>query len=72
LFDTLDGYDGITYHGYVIDKTRADWRVTVEGFNGIGLSADQFLTLYDCFTSADDFNFEKQPDGTYTLYVWWD
>lgn len=75
LFDNLDQLgDKITYHGYIIDKStgRSDWRVTVEGFNGDNLTADQALEIMSMYSGADEISHSKNEDGTYSVYAWWD
>lgn len=72
IFDNLDDLDNVTYYGYVVDKTRNDWRVSVEGFEAHGLTADQVLDLKSIFASADENDHTKHDDGTYSLRCWWD
>jgi hypothetical protein len=75
LFDNLDGLKKarVTYHGYVVDRDRDDWRVSVEGFDVFGLTADETLDLQGIYQgSADELDHTKQKDGTYSLYAWWD
>ena len=72
FLELADAYPTITYHGYVVEKPRTDFRVAIEGFEITGLTADQTLDVVDEYGYADERQYKKQPDGTYTVYTWWD
>ncbi len=65
-------YPTITYHGYVVEKPRDDYRVSIEGFSLIGLTVEQALEVVKTYGYADECNYKKEKDGTYTVYTWWD
>jgi hypothetical protein len=61
----------IRFIGYIIYPPRSDCRVSVEGFEGFGLTADEALDLAARYR-ADEFDKARQPDGTYDVRFWWD
>lgn len=69
----LDGFgEEIKYQGYIIRKPRDDYRVSIDGCDIYGISADEILILQKRFTDADEFDWEKNQDDTYNLHMWWD
>ena len=72
FLELAKSYPTITFHGYVVEKPRTDFRVSIEGFEITGLTADEALDVRGAYGYADEFTHEKQPDGTYTVYTWWD
>ena len=67
-----DQYPTITFHGYVVEKPRTDFRVAIEGFEITGLTADEALDVVDAYGYADECRHKKQTDGRYTVHTWWD
>lgn len=65
-------YPQITYTGYVIEKPRDDYRVSIDGFSISKLTADEALDMLETYAYADSVGHEKQADGTYTVSAWWD
>ena len=57
--------------GYVIYPPRSDARVSVEGFDIFGITADEADAMMDKFRSADET--DKVNNGElYDLHFWWD
>ena len=66
-------YADTTYDGYIVkDIHRRDRRVTVDGITLKNITAEEAVEILQQFKSADDLTCEKQDDGTYVLYAWWD
>jgi hypothetical protein len=65
------GEGRIRYIGYKVVPPRGDWRVTIEGFIGNLLSADEALELTSRFRSADEIDNDKDRN-TYNVRFWWD
>ncbi len=72
LEDLRSMQDKIRFIGYVIYPPRSDQRVSIEGFEVVGIDADWALELAERYHHADEFSQSKQPDGTYLLRFWWD
>lgn len=64
------GHNRIKFIGYRCHPPRVDWRVTVEGFVGSFLKADEALELMSRFDS-DEKEYWKTKDG-YCVRFWWD
>jgi hypothetical protein len=66
----------ITYIGYVILPPRDDIRVSIEGFDGTYLNAEEALELMYRYGEADEKSYSK--DGTvsngitFSIGFWWD
>lgn len=59
---------GVVAHGYAVESTRNDYRVTLEGISYDGnVDFEELINLVDNFRSADIFNIDT--DG---FYLWWD
>lgn len=72
LLDDLEDYkDKVELIGYVIYPPRSDARVSVEGFNVIGLTADEALHFYEKYGNADEKTTEK-TENSYNIRFWWD
>ena len=66
-------YADTTYDGYIVkDIHRPDRRVTVDGITLKHITAEEAVEILQQFKSADNLTCEKQDDGTYVLYAWWD
>jgi hypothetical protein len=63
--------DRVRFIGYIIYPPREDCRVSVEGFEAFGLTADEALDLAARYR-ADEFDKNRRPDGTYDVRFWWD
>ncbi len=63
--------DRIRFIGYIIYPPREDSRVSVEGFEGVGLTADDALELAARYR-ADESEKNHRSDGTYNVRFWWD
>jgi hypothetical protein len=63
--------DSIRFIGYVIYPPRKDCRVSVEGFEAVGLTADEARDMAARYR-ADEFEKYKHTDGTYSVRFWWD
>lgn len=71
------GEDRIRFIGYMIVPPRSDYRVTVEGFRGIDLSAEEALELMSRYGDADEKDYGPRSfgmggDGDYWVRFWWD
>jgi hypothetical protein len=63
--------DRIRFIGYIIYPPRDDCRVSVEGFEGRSLTAEDALELAARYR-ADEVTKDRRPDGTYDVRFWWD
>ncbi|MDE2026748.1 MAG: hypothetical protein KGJ07_09755 [Patescibacteria group bacterium] len=72
FLDMAKTWPTITYNGYVVEKPREDFRVSIEGFDITGITADQALALLDEFGYADEHTYSKEKNGTYSVHTWWD
>jgi hypothetical protein len=61
----------IRFIGYIIYPPRNDCRVSVEGFEAVGLTADESRELTARYR-ADEVTNGGQPDGTHSVRFWWD
>ena len=57
--------------GYVILPPRSDARVSVEGFEITGLTADEALHLMEKYGRADESSSQKDGE-VYSVRFWWD
>ena len=67
-----DDYPAIVYHGYIIKKPRTDFRVAIEGFIISSLTAEQALDIMHEYAYADECDYQKEKNGTFTIRTWWD
>lgn len=70
FMDFMDRNPGVTAHGYVVDNSREDYRLTIEGVEFFGKVTSQMREAFETrgvFESAD----EKQIGNNY-LYCWYD
>jgi hypothetical protein len=63
--------DKITLIGYIIYPPRKDARVSVEGFEGNGLTASEALDLFELYGDANEQK-KKEVGKTYYVRFWWD
>ena len=63
--------DSISFIGYVVYPPRTDTRVSVEGFEAKGVTAEIGLDLAFRY-KADETGYKKNEDGTFDLSFWWD
>lgn len=57
----------ITFHGYVVSADRADYRVSVEGFDAKAKTKDELVALTQFGRHADEFDIDDNG-----VYAWWD
>ncbi len=64
----MDSHDGYTAHGYTVDYTRDDCRVSIEGIESPGYcEAQELEDFVAAFRDADDFE-----ASTKRMYCWYD
>jgi len=71
FLELADRYPTMRFHGYIVDKTRSDYRVSIEGFDATYLNADQALALVNDYRLADECTNSKK-NGSYEVFTWWD
>jgi len=63
----MQRYPQFKAHGYAVSKDRIDYRITIEGLQGVTMSDEGVQMFANTFTNADDFRI----DGGY-CYCWYD
>ncbi len=63
--------DKVRFSGYIVYPPRKDCRVSVDGFDARGVTADERSELTARY-SADECEECRRQDGSYDLRFWWD
>ena len=68
MIDFCTKYPQVKMHGYAVNISRSDYRVTIEGleYNGI-VSKELMIEFTNLFRDADDFNVQENE-----LFCWFD
>jgi hypothetical protein len=69
FYNFMKRYPEFKAHGYVVDKEREDYRLSVEGVEGKALSDDAIKAFRNISRGADDRSVEAI---TGACYNWWD
>lgn len=69
FLDFMHKYPGVMAIGYVVDKSRSDYRLTVEGLEYEGnISKEMLADIIDNYRLADEFSLDHY-DG---FRIWYD
>jgi hypothetical protein len=63
----MQRYPSFKAHGYAVSKNRTDYRISIEGVQGMTMSSEALQAFVNMFGEADTFN----VDGGY-CYCWYD
>ncbi len=69
--DLLEQHPGLTAHGYVVSFERDDYRMSVEGVEGIIHGTEPLIELLIKYRFADEFEIES-TNGGFNVRLWWD
>lgn len=59
----------ITFECYVVETTRNDTRLSIEGLAGIGLTMNEMQKIIDEYARADEFSCDIKSGS---FRAWWD